>query len=69
MVWIVYYFGPVMSMSGCLSFAYLRNHTADFHQICMRVVARSSSGGVAIRYVLLDDVTFSHNGIYTVHCV
>jgi len=46
-------------VSVCLSvclLAYLENHTAELHQILcmllMSAVARSSSGGLAIRYIL-----------------
>jgi len=56
--------------------AYLKNHTAkhpNFLCILTVVVARSSSGGVAIRYVLpvlrTDGAVFSHNGLYTAHRV
>jgi len=48
-----------LSFSVCLSVcprAYLRNYTSDLYQACLHVtcmaVARSSSGGVAIHYVL-----------------
>jgi len=68
--------GIVMCISVCLfvclsvcPLAELENHSAKHHQIlCILpvVVARSSSGGVAIRYVLtsgfVDDVIFSHTG-------
>jgi len=61
----------VMSMSVCRSVrSQLVNNTADLHQIlCVLpvAVARSFSGGVAIRYVgytfgFLDDVMFAYHG-------
>ena len=65
-----------MSVSVCMSVCphgYLRKHITDLHEFfCMLpvvAVARSSSGGVAIRYVytsdFVDDVTFADNGPYS----
>jgi len=61
----VAYCDEYVSLSVCLSTTYLGKHKADFHQILRMfsvAMARPSSDGVAIRYVLsgfVDDVVFS----------
>jgi len=71
----------VISVSVCLfvcALAYLRNHTAEFHQIyhacCVwsMAVAWFSSDGVAnilCTFGFVDDVMFSRNRLYGAACV